>query len=271
MKAIAGFNSASLTAISKAMGDTVDGLTGAEIAQILAECGVPDTDPQSTKWKRLYNALALQQNTKNSGNHVVAFINKAVNPARHTTNPERYAFFVDQLVPILALSALTINAEGKVAVANKATSLDDALGRAKNLRSEMERRGAHASVFEACQAELVVDNYFHAVLEAIKGIFERMRELSGLGTDGAELANEMFTLGKSGDPMFAINSLSNDSEKSEQRGFVNLLIGIFGMFRNPAAHAMRIYWPMTREDAVDILCTISLVHRKLDQAKRWRP
>jgi nitrogenase molybdenum-iron protein alpha/beta subunit len=34
-------------------------------------------------------------------------------------------------------------------------------------------------------------------------------------------------------------------EKSGQRGFTNLLKGLFGTFRNPTAHARRIKWNMS--------------------------
>jgi len=56
------------------------------------------------------------------------------------------------------------------------------------------------------------------------------------------------------------------AEKGEQRGFANLVKGIFGMFRNPTAHEPRIYWSMTREDAEDLLSLVSLIHTRLDSA-----
>ena len=40
------------------------------------------------------------------------------------------------------------------------------------------------------------------------------------------------------------------------------------MFRNPTAHAEKIYWPIGEQDALDILSLVSLVHRKLDDARR---
>ncbi len=62
-----------------------------------------------------------------------------------------------------------------------------------------------------------------------------------------------------------LNSLKTETEKGEQKGLVNLLIGLFGTFRNPTAHAEKIYWEMNKEDALDILSLISLVHRKIDK------
>ena len=59
--------------------------------------------------------------------------------------------------------------------------------------------------------------------------------MSGLVSDGAELVNEAFGMKA---PLLAINPLATDSEKSEQKGFTQLLIGIFQEWsRNPLAHA----------------------------------
>jgi uncharacterized protein (TIGR02391 family) len=66
--------------------------------------------------------------------------------------------------------------------------------------------------------------------------------------------------------MLAINPLKSDSERSEQRGFANLIKGIFGMFRNPTAHAARIDWTMEKRDAEDLLSVVSLIHRRIDGA-----
>jgi uncharacterized protein (TIGR02391 family) len=42
--------------------------------------------------------------------------------------------------------------------------------------------------------------------------------------------------------LLAIDPLKTDSERSEQRGFANLVKGMFGMFRNTTAHAPKIAW-----------------------------
>ncbi|WP_417021224.1 TIGR02391 family protein [Bradyrhizobium algeriense] len=65
----------------------------------------------------------------------------------------------------------------------------------------------------------------------------------------------------------AINARPSMSERSEQSGFANLVRGPFGMFRNTAAHEARIHWPMSKEDAEDLLSIVSLIHRRLDQAR----
>ena len=45
---------------------------------------------------------------------------------------------------------------------------------------------------------------------------------------------------------------------------MNLIKGVFGTFRNTTAHAPKITWTINKQDALDILSMISLIHRKLD-------
>lgn len=81
--------------------------------------------------------------------------------------------------------------------------------------------------------------------------------------DGAVLADRAL----SGDPpMLAINALQTESQKSEQKGFLNLVRGTFGMFRNPTAHEARVQWIMDKSDAEDLLSLSSLIHRRIDDA-----
>ena len=101
------------------------------------------------------------------------------------------------------------------------------------------------------------------MLESIKGVADRVRNLTGLTSDGAELVNIAFSMKA---PIIAINNLATDTDKSEQKGFSNILVGLFGAVRNPTAHEPKISWPMTEQDALDIFAMISFVHRKLDGA-----
>jgi uncharacterized protein (TIGR02391 family) len=63
-----------------------------------------------------------------------------------------------------------------------------------------------------------------------------------------------------------INQFRSDSERSEQRGFANLLKGLFGTFRNPTAHTLRTEWPLSEEDALDLFSLASYAHRRIDGA-----
>lgn len=145
----------------------------------------------------------------------------------------------------------------------QAHTLREANRRAQELRADLTTRGVHPDVLRFCRSELVADNYFHAVLEATKSIADKLRSRTGLTDDAATLVDRALT----GDPpTLAINPLSTESQKSEQRGFVNLVKGTFGMFRNTTAHEARILWAMNKADAEDLLSLASLIHRRLDAA-----
>jgi uncharacterized protein (TIGR02391 family) len=267
MERIPRFDAEHLTAISKIIGDTNEGLKGREIEYVLKDCGVPDVDPQAAKWIRLFNALVGIQNQTQVGNHTVMLINRVMKPVQYTAKPGLFARRRDQLNVILAFSGLTIGEDGKVRRSVPAAHLTDALARAGRLHSALTTRTVHPEVLRFCQAELLEVNYFHAVLEATKSVAARIRQLSDLPTDGAKLVQAAF----GGDaPRLAINELQTESERSEQSGFSNLLIGLFGTVRNPLAHNPKIEWDMAELDALDVLTLVSLIHRKLDQTRRVR-
>lgn len=259
------FDTAQLEAACKVLADTTHGLKGEEIGHILAEMEVADPDAGLTKWKRLFNALAHAQNTHQVGNHLIMFINRTMAPARYISAPDLFEWRRDGLNVALAFAGYAVRDDGKVVHTTRETTLSGALARANRLRSLLETRGTHPEVFKYCRAELLEENYFHAVLEAVKGIAERIRQLSGLGTDGAELVNQVFSTKV---PILAFNSLQSETEISEQKGITNLLVGIFGAIRNPTAHAPKVMWAMPEQDAIDVFALLSFVHRKLDNATK---
>jgi uncharacterized protein (TIGR02391 family) len=268
MERIVPFNEQHLTSIAKILADTTDGLTGSEIEHILRQIKVPDVSPEMTKWKRLVNALVTKQNQVKIGNHTLMFITRAMNPVQYTSRPHLFAQRRDQLNTVLAFAGIALGEDGQLRRSEAATGLDDALQRASRLHAALVSRAVHADVLTFCRAELLQENYFHAVFEAMKSISSKVRSLSGLTGDGAELVTQAFALGKDCRPTLAINSLHTETDKGEQRGFVNLLVGLFGTIRNPSAHNPKIEWPMPEQDALDILTTVSLIHRKLDAARR---
>lgn len=263
------FDAQQLEAIARVLADTNDGLKGSEIEHLLHDCLIPDTTPEMTKWKRLYNAFARFQNEHQLGNHVVVFVNKAMNPAKYTQCPEVFRLRREELNKILALCGMAIGDGGKIRWATKAASLDEALERANRLKAALGQRNVHSDVLKYCDAEIVGENYFHAVLEAVKSITAKIRSLSGLTCDGADLVDRAFGFGKNREPLLKINALGTETLQGEQRGFVSLLKGLYGTVRNPIAHEPKIEWDMSEQDALDILTMISLIHRKLDKTKQF--
>jgi uncharacterized protein (TIGR02391 family) len=261
MERITPFDSQHLEAACRVLADTTRGLTGPQIEHILQDMQVADVSPEMTKWKRSFNALAGAQNKHQVGNHLIMFINRAMNPVSYARDKAAVEWRRDEVNVVLAFSGFCVREDGKVTHSSKETTLAGARARAGRMKAALENRNVHEEVLKYCRPEFIEENYFHAVLEATKGVAERIRELSGLGTDGAELVTEAFAIKN---PILAMNPLGTETEKSEQKGFANILIGIFGAIRNPLAHAPKIVWPMAEEDALDILTLISFVHRKLD-------
>ena len=109
------------------------------------------------------------------------------------------------------------------------------------------------------------ENYFHAVFEATKSVAQKIRDRTGLTGDGAEIVDQAFRISS---PLLAINSLRTETEQSEQKGFANLLKGMFGTFRNVTGHAPKIMWPISEQDALDLLTMVSYLQRRLDAAAK---
>lgn len=257
------FTQPQIRAIADALGDTSDGLTGSEIAELLAICSIADVDPALTKRHRLYNAFVNDQNQRQNRRHILGFIRHAMKPARFVRCRERFEPMRTLLNQALSFGGLAIDSAGTIMVVEEARTLSDAQRRAKELRADLASRGVHPDVLKFCREELLADNYFHAVMEAVKSVSDKIRNRTGLTDDGSILVDRALA---GTPPMLAINPLKTESEKSEQKGFANLLRGTFGMFRNTTAHEARMNWPMAKADAEDLLSLVSLIHRRLDGA-----
>lgn len=262
MTQIPRFETTILRQICDILGDTTDGLKGSEIGQLLRDCGIEDPASGYTKRNRLFEALYQQQCNDKCGNHVAAFIHKAMNPVRYINNPHTFESRRTKLNKALIFAGLALGQDGKLYSIPAANTLAEAQERAGNLYRKLLNRQAHPDVLRFCQAELLQDNYFHAVFEATKSVADKIREKSGLTSDGNRLVDEAF----GGDPpLLAFNTLQTETERSEHKGLMNLLKGLFSTFRNTTAHAPKIKWVIDEQDAVDILTFTSLLHRRLDR------
>jgi len=262
MPAIPKLDENILQEICNFIGDTNSGLSGSEISKLLSQCNVDDPEPTITKRIRLFEALKGRQEKDGCSNNVFAFIQKVMDPIRYTSNTDLFRERRGSLNVILAFRGYEIGNNGKVRMVEKVDNLDEANRRANRLATELNARKVHSQVLRYCNSELLQDNYFHAVFEAVKGVADRIREITDLVEDGAELVDKAFNIES---PFLALNSLRTDTEKSEQRGFINLLKGTFGMFRNTTSHIPKIKWPIYEEEAFDLLTLVSLIHKKLDK------
>lgn len=240
-----------------------DALTGNEIGHLLAVCrmGSHDVGSDVTKWKRVQAAFAGRQNATGERTAILGFVRQAMKPSLHIEKPGRFDAMRFRLNRALSLAELQCDEKGKLSAVEAATTVTEAGSRARALRAGLERRGVHPEVLRFCAAEWLVEDHFHAVQEAVKSVTDRLRSMTGLTCDGADLVNP--TLGGKS-PTLAINPRTTKSMRDEQKGFVNLILGCYGMFRNPTSHEARIHWPVSREDAEDLMSLVSLIHRRLD-------
>lgn len=255
-----------LEMISNTLGDTSQGLTGNEIRHFLLQANIEDIDSPNTKRYRLYNALVNEQSKNKCSNQILIFIQYVLAPSRFVNNKEEFERLRTIVNQQLAFVGYELKADGQYREIKAASTISDVQIKADNLKQELESRKAHREVFKYCKAELLQNNYFHSVLEANKGLFQRIRDLSGIQTDGNTLIEQVF----SSNPILIINNYQSSSEKNEHNGFCNLLKGLCAMFRNPTAHEPKVDWDVTEQDALEILGIISYCHRRLDNAKKIR-
>jgi len=259
LSTIPPFENAQIEALARLLGEYG---TGSEISRVLQERGLLDHSNESTKWRRLYWVFQHYQNKYKCANHVLDFIRAFLAPARFVERHEEFENCRQHLNEILLFSGLEYGADGQFRQVNAVTTLEEAEKRVQTIRAKLKGRSVHPEVLKYCQAELMQNNYFHAVFEATKGLAQRIRNMTGVQLDGAALIDRVFAIDQ---PLLALNSLRTESEKSEHKGFALLLKGCFGAIRNPRAHEPKILWK-GEDDAVDYLTLLSLLHRKLDDA-----
>ncbi len=258
---ISSFSENQLKKISEII---VDAFTHRELTELLKQCDIAEVGG-GPRWERTLLALSARQSSDHCGNNVGSFIEKAMDPVRFVGGRERLDELRTKLNQVLAFSSLAIGEDGKLKNVAPARTLPEAEQRASRLRSELQRRKVHPEVLQFCRAELLQENYFHAVLEATKSVAQKIRNKTELTGDGAAIVDKAFAADH---PLLAINSLQTETERSEQIGFANLLKGMFGTFRNVTGHAPKILWNIEEQDALDLLSLVSHLHRRLDDAVR---
>lgn len=247
--------------ICKVIADTGRGFTGQEIGMLLGQIGVSDTNPNLTKWKRLYQALALRVNSTGSTNIVWTCISRSLEPSRGLDNRERYLWMLKEINGALSFTGYEIQEDGRFHHTDTARTLSEAAERTQGLRQKLESLGAHPEVLKCCREELLVDDYFHAVHEAAKSLCKRVKTMTGLDLDGTKLFETAFSTKA---PYIVLASPQNESWRNQQNGLKELLNGVMHLIRNPTAHELRIHWDINEKDAVDVLSLISYLHKLLD-------
>jgi len=252
-----------LEGICQIIAATEEGLSGSEIGKILADCGIPDTSPTMTKWKRLYNAFIGCQNNQKSSYRIIVFLCHAMQPARYLKKGELFHSRLNDLNKQLSFIGIELTDTGKFRTVERSATLSQAEQRASHFKHKLEVRNIHSEIFKFCKPELLTENYFHAVFESVKSIAERLRTMSNVHADGHNLINVVFNTGA---PILQINPLRDENDRNEHNGFANILRGLFSTIRNPTAHRPKFTFNIDEDYALDVITMVSFVHKKLDNA-----
>lgn len=258
------FPAAAIEAVCRELAEAV---TGAQIANLLVALNVREepAEASNTKWKRLFNAVVDRQNRQRDGRPLIRLVTEVMQPVRFSS-PEEHEAHRAAVNARLFLYGYEVRDDGKVRRAPQAQTVSEAQERADLLKAELQRRDVHPDVLAFCRAELVQQNYFHAVLEATKSVADKIRGRTGLTGDGASIVDAAFGLSR-GTPMLAFNALNTEWERSEHTGLAMLCKGLFSTFRNPTAHAPKVRWAVERREAMDLLTIASMLHRRIDDAR----
>lgn len=267
-----------IKAVCDILGHTSQGFTKTELSRLLEQCQIILVDDGYSsngytytiglnKRDWLYNCLANEINKNQSFENVFDFIEKALNPVVFTreSNRVKYNYLLEETNKVLILAGLAVNNEGKLIKVVKAKTLDEVDRRVNHLRRELYNRTIHSEVQKYCINDYLRKDYYDAVFEAAKGLAERVRQITGLTTDGGELFQKAFA---KNDPYLFFNTMQTDSERSEFTGLKELMEAIFHLVRNPVAHTPKINWKIDEVKALDILTLISFAHKYLDECHR---
>ena len=120
----------------------------------------------------------------------------------------------------------------------------------------------HPIIKESSYHHFLNGHYRDAVLNAFIAVFDFLRQRTNLDLDGAKLAQAAYAPDAA---LLIVSTLQTESGKSEQVGFMNLLIGAYSSIRNPKAHSLEE--SPNRSVAAQNLILASLLARRIDESK----
>lgn len=101
-----------------------------------------------------------------------------------------------------------------------------------------------------------------AVLNSVTAIFDLIRQRTGLGHDGSALATEAFAMERA---RLIFSEIDTESGKNDQKGFMQIISGMYAGIRNPKAHSLM--HDLDHYKAAQHLIFASLIARRVEEAK----
>lgn len=124
-----------------------------------------------------------------------------------------------------------------------------------------DSRSLHAEVTRNCRDLFGSGHAFHAVFEATKAYNRRAQEKAQSNKDGESLMLEAWSPDKG---TLKLTRCETGTDRNIQDGMKFLSAGLMRAVRNPTAHEPAVEWPISDEDALDLLAFMSFLFRQLD-------
>lgn len=240
-------------------------ITHSKITEYLKDCNISESEG-TNKSDRIYYALKERQDKDGCGNNVAAFILRIISPKRYNSELE-FENDRSQINEKLAFVGYSISQKGELKECAKASTISEAQERSQKIKKKIHGLKIHHDIIPYCDEEWLRDDYFHAIEEVARCVFDVLKQKSGnYSIDGAVLVDFCFALKdeKHPKPKLAFNMLSSDSEISEHKGFANFCKGFYGMYRNPKAHSSRKNEDTSLEQLAEVLVVATIIHNRLD-------
>lgn len=252
--------------ISKILGEIT---TGSKITNMFKTLNFYDSDsingekPVSTKWRRLNETSIHECRKSNSAKPFFKIIEYIMKPQNFMNSSEEWYKNKREVNSHLMFYSYELDDSGKIRSIKVIQNYSEAKRRLQSFEEKLSLHDMHPNTLKFCTEELFQENYFHAILEASKSVLERVRQISDLSSDGAELIQQAFSA-KSPIILIEGNMLRSKTDRSLYNGLKNLLETIISLYRNPTAHAPKLYDQTSETDAITAFTLISLAHRILD-------
>ncbi|MGF1952524.1 TIGR02391 family protein [Lactococcus lactis] len=255
-------NNQDVESISRILGDNY--LTGSKIGRMLYFLKLPDPFPKNTKWKRIEYAILEVSSRTQTTKVLFDVIEYVANPSNFINDSNAWDTFLLRINSVLIAKGYQLEDDSKIHRTEATSSYSDLQKRLETLESRIKALELHSEVTKYCTKELIQKDYFHAVFESCKGLFDRIRLISDLTTDGGTLINQAFNINKQPLIMIQGNPLRTIDEKNQYYGLVNSIKTCLYLYRNHQAHVPRIFDDLSLNDAIRGLMSISLAHELLD-------
>ena len=122
----------------------------------------------------------------------------------------------------------------------------------------------HSEINIHCRKLYKEGNYFHAVFEAVKVYNNLVKSKAGIDDDGQSL---MMKAWEPNNGALKIKSNLSETDINFHEGIKFLSAGLMSAIRNPTAHEPALHWPISEQDAVDILSLVSFLLRQYDKTE----